>query len=137
MSWLTSKHGMLLTFRPDETCINEITGRSKELFSALNALREKPSIGEHILDVRGLGLMVGVEFASPTTVPHDIAFRKDAPKDMASRVAKKCIEKDMYLLTTSIYQVVRFIPPLNISADDMAKGCAIFAEAVEEVVREG
>lgn len=80
--------------------------RSKELFSALAAVREKPGVGEHILDVRGLGLMVGVEFASPTTVPHDIAYRKNAPKDMASRVTKKCIEKGMYLLTTSIYQVV-------------------------------
>ena len=132
------------------------SNRSKELFSALAALREKPGVGEHILDVRGLGLMVGVEFASPTTVAHDIAYRKDAPKDMASRVTKKCIEKGMYLLTTSIYQVVssqlplvtigfprlmapqvRFIPPLNISSADMEKGCKIFSEAVEEVVREG
>ena len=81
--------------------------------------------------------MVGVEFASPSTPPGDVAYRADAPKDMASRVAKRCIEKGMYLLTTSIYQVVRFIPPLNISKEDLAKGCQIFAEAVEEVVREG
>lgn len=81
--------------------------------------------------------MIGVEFASPSTLPHDIAYSADAPKDMASRVAKKCIEKGMYLLTTSIYQVVRFIPPLNISQEDLAKGCKIFAESVEEVVREG
>ena len=81
--------------------------------------------------------MVGVEFASPSTLPHDIAHRADAPKNMASRVTKKCIEKGMYLLTTSIYEVVRFIPPLNISKEDLAKGCQIFTEAVEEVVREG
>lgn len=98
--------------------------------------------------------MVGVEFASPTTVAHDIAYKKDTPNNMAARVAKKCLEKGLFLLTTSIYQVVRFIPyvshsrnpylsllvnlsPLNISADDMAKGCKIFAEAVEEVVQEG
>ena len=43
----------------------------------------------------------------------------------------------MYILTTSIYQVVRFIPPLNISKEDLEKGTKIFAEAVEEVVREG
>ncbi len=61
----------------------------------------------------------------------------DAPKNMASRVAKRCIEKGMYLLTTSIYEVVRFIPPLNISEEDMKKGCDIFSEAVVEVVKEG
>jgi 4-aminobutyrate aminotransferase len=41
------------------------------------------------------------------------------------------------LLTTSMYEVVRFIPPLNISKQDLAKGCAIFGEAVREVVKEG
>lgn len=111
--------------------------RSKELFSALGKLCATPSIGKHILDVRGLGLMVGVEFASPSTSTHDVGYRADTPKNIASRVTKKCIEKGMYLLTTSIYEVVRFIPPLNISQEDMAKGCAIFAEAVEEVVKEG
>ena len=81
--------------------------------------------------------MVGVEFASPTTLPHDVGFSAEAPKNMASRVSKKCIEKGMYILTTSIYEVVRFIPALNISKEDMAKGCKIFIEAVEEVTREG
>ena len=81
--------------------------------------------------------MIGVEFASPTTVPHDLAYCADAPKNMSSRVSKKCLEKGMYILTTSIYQVVRFIPPLNISKEDLEKGTKIFAEAVEEVVREG
>ena len=85
--------------------------------------------------------MVGVEFASPSKFEYDSAVRETndspPPKNMASRVAKRCIEKGMYLLTTSIYEVVRFIPALNISQEDMAKGCEIFAEAVEEVVKEG
>jgi 4-aminobutyrate aminotransferase len=34
-------------------------------------------------------------------------------------------------------QTVRFIPPLNITAEDLKKGTDIFREAVEEVVREG
>ena len=119
------------------TC-RSVTRRSKELFAALHAVRDKPSTKGAILDVRGQGLMVAVEFASPTGTGAYDAFRAaGAPEKMASRVAKKCVEKGMLLLTTSVYEVVRFIPPLNISAADMAKGCAIFAEAVEEVVREG
>lgn len=41
--------------------------------------------------------------------------------------------KDMLVLTTSIYDTIRFIPPLNITKEDMAKGCQIIKEAIEEV----
>jgi 4-aminobutyrate aminotransferase len=42
----------------------------------------------------------------------------------------------MLLLTTSVFDVVRFIPPLNVSEADMAKGCGIFEEALKEVIAE-
>lgn len=82
--------------------------------------------------------MVAVEFASPTgTGPWDAFVKPDAPKSLASRIAKRCQEKGLMILTTSVYEVIRFIPPLNLSREDMEKGCGIFVEAVEEVVREG
>ena len=93
--------------------------------------------------------MVGVEFASPSSpgAEHDHAVLPHAsnigqivshhPENLASRVTKRCVEKGMLLLTTSMYEVVRFIPPLNISKEDLVKGCAIFGEAVREVVKEG
>ncbi|KAI0334989.1 hypothetical protein GY45DRAFT_1367027 [Cubamyces sp. BRFM 1775] len=122
----------------EEKILDNVNARSKELFAALNELRANPKLAPAILDVRGQGLMVAVEFASPTgTGPYD-AFRNEAvPEKLASRVAKRCVEKGLLILTTSVYEVIRFIPPLNISQEDLAKGCRIFAEAVEEVVREG
>lgn len=45
----------------------------------------------------------------------------------------KCMEKDMLILTTSIYDTLRLIPPLNVTKEDMAKGIQIIKEAVEEV----
>jgi 4-aminobutyrate aminotransferase len=82
--------------------------------------------------------MIGVEFASPSPISaHDPNVRAGSPKSLASRVAKRCLEKGMLILTTSIYEVVRFIPPLNVSAEDMARGIEIFTQAVEEVVKEG
>lgn len=82
--------------------------------------------------------MVAVEFASPKgTSPHDPLINPSAPEKLASRVAKRCQEKGMLILTTSVYEVIRFIPALNISKEDLEKGTRIFAEAVEEVVREG
>jgi 4-aminobutyrate aminotransferase len=103
----------------------------------LNKLREDPVVGQNVLDVRGQGLMVAIEFASPSGSSYDPTIKASAPKSLASRVAKRCIEKGMLILTTSVYEVIRFIPPLNISQDDLSKGCNIFREALEEVVKEG
>lgn len=112
--------------------------RSNELITSLNKLRSRADISPHILDVRGLGLMIAVEFASPSSVStYDPNTLAGAPKNLASRVAKRCLEKGMLILTTSIYEVVRFIPPLNVSADEMAEGIEIFTQAVEEVIKEG
>ena len=91
------------------------------MFAHLHKVKQTEA-GRHILDVRGQGLMVAVEFASPTSSPLDPAHAPRAPKNLASRVAKRCIEKGMYILTTSVYEVIRFIPPLNISQEDMTKG---------------
>ena len=113
-------------------------GRSNELLASLNKLRSRPGVGPYILDVRGLGLMIAVEFGSPSSVSiHDPNAVAGAPKNLASRVAKRCLEKGMLILTTSVYEVIRFIPPLNVTAEDLNKGVEIFTQAVEEVVREG
>jgi len=118
-----------------ENILDNVNARSKELFDSLNQLRQKQN--SHIVDVRGKGLMVAVEFSSPSYSIHDTVLNPSAPKSLASRIAKRCIEKGLLLLTTSVYEVIRFIPPLNISQSDLKKGCEIFAEALEEVVREG
>ena len=109
--------------------------RSVELLKALKALKTDPTVGQHILDVRGQGLMLAVEFASPSHSAFDPAVRKDARANLASSVSKRCLEKGMLLLTTSVYETVRLIPPLNISSADLARGIEIFKEAVEEVVQ--
>jgi 4-aminobutyrate aminotransferase len=129
----------------------------------LRELQADPKIGDTIAEVRGLGLMVGVEFKSPTD-PYTPAQGK-VPAKMASRVQNKCLEKDLLTLTTSVYETMRsvlapvgfisrfdkkigtddpapldlhrFIPPLNISKEDMAKACQIIKEAISEVVHEG
>jgi 4-aminobutyrate aminotransferase len=58
-------------------------------------------------------------------------------KDIGSRVAKKCLEKGMLILTTSVFDVIRFIPALNVNEEETALACKIFRESVEEVAREG
>ncbi|GAX79506.1 hypothetical protein CEUSTIGMA_g6947.t1 [Chlamydomonas eustigma] len=80
-----------------------------------------------IIDVRGRGLMVGVEFGS-----------KDgglvAPKGIATAVAKACIKHDMLLMTAGARECVRFLPSLNISAAEVDIALKLFGQALDEVV---
>jgi len=78
-----------------------------------------PEVG----DVRGLGLMIGIEF-----------MRAAAPApDIASRVQRRCLERDLLLLTCGIDDnVIRLLPPLTITEEDLDAGLDILEECVRE-----
>ncbi|KAI6033174.1 acetylornithine aminotransferase [Pisolithus orientalis] len=120
----------------EENILDNVNARSKELLVALKELQTCPEVGGNIVDVRGQGLMVAVEFASPSYPAQDPVLNRSAPNNLASRVAKRCVEKGMLILTASVYEVIRFIPPLNVTREDLRKGCEVFSEAVEEIIRE-
>jgi len=101
--------------------------------------------------------MIAVEFASPSSpgraarsaaspalnVGIDGTYSQiHTPKDvqlipgLAAKVTKKCAEKGLLLLTTSAYEVVRFIPALNITKEELLEGTKIFGDALREVVKE-
>lgn len=103
----------------DEKILDNVNARGAELKGLLESMKSDSKTGKLIHDVRGLGLMIAVEFVGGS--------------GLASKVQAKCMEKDMLILTTSIYETLRFIPPLNITKEDMAKGCQILKEAIEEV----
>ncbi|KAJ7127303.1 pyridoxal phosphate-dependent transferase [Mycena crocata] len=121
----------------EENILENVSARSAELFAVLEAI--KTAHPNNVLDVRGRGLMVAIEFASPIGAGGalDSANVPDAPLNMAARVVKKCHARGLLIVTTSVHPVVRFVPALNISTADLATGTTIFREAVEEVVREG
>ncbi|KAH8775151.1 4-aminobutyrate aminotransferase [Hyaloscypha finlandica] len=106
----------------EEKILENVNARGEELKATLRAAQEDPKTRHMIYDVRGLGLMLALE-----CVPG---------KGYASKIQAKCMEKDMLLLATSIYDTLRFIPPLNITKEDMAEGCRIIREAIEEVAAE-
>ena len=103
----------------EEKILDNVNARGAELKGMLQDLAKSSQTGRTIHDVRGLGLMLALEFKPG--------------HGYASKVQAKCMEKDMLVLTTSIYDTLRLIPPLNITKEDMAKGIRIIKEAVEEV----
>lgn len=76
-------------------------------------------------DVRGLGLMIGIEF-----------MRGDKPDaDIVRRVQRRCLERDLLVLTCGIDDnVIRLLPPLTIGGDDLDAGISILETAVREEV---
>ena len=73
--------------------------------------------GGSILDVRGKGLMIGVEFSSP---------------EFAEEVQWACFERGLLVLECG-KQTVRLCPPLVLSASDVETAVRIFGEAVGSV----
>lgn len=141
-----------------ENILDNVNARSEQLFATLREVQQSELTGHMIRDVRGAGLMVGVEFTPFTEPPSAASIISGAAvganksesqpgsvpqkggqrvKDIGSRVAKKCLEKGMLILTTSVFDVIRFIPALNVTEEEMALACKIFKESVEEVAREG
>ncbi|KAG8932496.1 hypothetical protein FRC02_001019 [Tulasnella sp. 418] len=118
----------------EEDILGNVNARSEQLFTALRDLQRDPKLASYILDVRGTGLMVGIEFASPKSFQYDPVINPNAPDKLSKIIVDKCLEKGLLILNTSVFEVVRFMPPLNISEEDLAKGCRIFAQSVREVL---
>jgi len=130
--------GAVVDVMREENVLENVNLRSKELFALLEELRSDSTLSPFILDIRGKDLMVGVEFASPPgTFSRDVFSNPKAPSNLASRIAKRCQEKGLLILTTSVYQVVRFIPPLTITKEELTEGMRIFSTAMKEVLNEG
>lgn len=106
----------------EENILDNVNARGAELRQLLLDAKADPKTSKVVYDVRGLGLMLALECAPG--------------KGYASTIQTKCMEKGMLTLTTSVYDTLRFIPPLNITKEDMAKGCQILKEAIEETAAE-
>ncbi|KAI9248208.1 pyridoxal phosphate-dependent transferase [Phascolomyces articulosus] len=74
------------------------------------------------VDIRGLGLMIGVEFFN-------------VPSGFASQVAKEAFQLKTLILTTSIYETLRLIPPLNITKEETDLAVERMVASVEAAIK--
>ncbi len=97
--------------------------RGKQLMDHLKQLQHRyPAIG----DVRGLGLMVAVEFTDA-----------DGKPDAAStaKVIRACVDQGLLLLSCGSYKnVVRWIPPLVVTETQIETGLQIFENALRKAL---
>jgi diaminobutyrate-2-oxoglutarate transaminase len=87
---------------------------------------EIPEIG----DVRGRGLMVGAEIVNPR-VRAKMKGTYAADPELASRIQRECFNRGLILEVGGRHgSVVRFLPPLIITEEQMDDVIAIFTDAV-------
>jgi len=107
-----------------EKMLENASDRGIQLMTGLRKLQEEyPQIG----DVRGKGLMIGTEFII------DDSHQKAKP--IVKEIVHGAENRDLLLLTCGKYDnTIRWIPPLNVTADHINDGLKIFEEAIKEAV---
>ena len=105
----------------EEKMVENAAERGIQLMTGLRKLQEEHS---EIGDVRGKGLMVGTEFL--------VGGRPEKAKPLVKEVVHAAEERDLLLLTCGTYDnTIRWIPPLNVTAEQINDGLRVFAEALK------
>ena len=134
--WTTSAHGGTYIGNPvscaaslatidaieEEGMLENAYETGKLISSLLNeAKKSLPVIG----DVRGVGLMIGVEFINPAT--------KEPDSDIVKKIKLKALEKGLVLISCGDSdQVIRLIPALIITKPQAKEAIDIFISAIKE-----
>jgi 4-aminobutyrate aminotransferase len=106
----------------DENLVANARARGAELSGGLRELMaEFPGIG----DVRGPGLMIGVEFVTDRTTREPDGAAADA-------VIARAVDAGLLLLSCGIHhQVIRWIPPLDVTVGEIEEALGLFEGALK------
>jgi 4-aminobutyrate aminotransferase len=116
---------VLETIRDEDLLANART-RGAELVAGLGKIAAED---DRIGDIRGRGLMVGVEFV------RDRASR-EPDGALPDILMAACADAGLLVLTCGpSHQVVRWIPPLNVTAAEIAEAVEIFGESLGALPR--
>ena len=96
-----------------------VAKRSEHAFARWNDAKDRYRTIGH---VRGLGLMIGIDLVTEGNTPDSDAF---------GPIADHAFESGMFILNCGPSDnVIRFIPPLNVSMVDLDRGIDILIEAI-------
>ena len=108
----------------EENMLENATERGIQLMTGLRKLQEEYS---QIGDVRGKGLMIGTEFI--------VDGRADKAKPLAKEVIHCAEDNGLLLLSCGTYDnTVRWIPPLNVTSQQINDGLRIFSDALKTTI---
>ena len=107
----------------EEKMLENTILRGEQLVTGLRKLQEEYS---QIGDVRGKGLMIGTEFV--------VDGRPEKAKPLVKQIVHAAEERNLLLLSCGTYDnTVRWIPPLNVTSQQINDGLQAFEEALKAV----
>jgi diaminobutyrate-2-oxoglutarate transaminase len=102
-----------------------------------NILKDLQKDFQQIGDVRGRGLMVGVEMVNHEE-PQNANGSYPADSELASAIQQECFQRGLILEVGGRQgSVVRFLPPLIVTESQLYEATAIFEQAVRAAVARG
>ena len=110
--------------------LNNVSLKGDKIRERINSLQKKVSI---IGDIRGEGLMVGVEIIDPSAEADNIGS-KPGSGDLAILIQKKCFENRLIIEKGGRNgSVIRFLCALNITDEDIKIMIDVFEKVIMEV----
>jgi len=89
---------------------------------------QQSDAGSMLREVRGKGLMLGIEFER---------LEGNSAGETARAVVQECVKRELLVLQCGPYDTLRLIPPLNVTADEVTRAMGILSEAVSQVHKNG
>jgi len=110
----------------DEDLVANAATRGAELSAGLAKVAAED---DRIGDIRGPGLMVGVEFRNPATGAPDGA--------LPDRLMAACGDNGLLVLSCGpVHETIRWIPPIDVTAAEIAEAVEIFGETLASIPRD-
>ena len=112
----------VLKVMKEEKILENVNTQGDYLRTRLLDMQKKyPVMG----DVRGLGLMMAVEFVNPDKSPS---------AEILNKVKEYCLQHGLLTLSCGVYgNGFRFATPLNIKREELDKGLSIFEDALKSL----
>lgn len=131
--WTTSAHGSTFSGNPISCAASlatiQVLSKALPTIAALGKkalkylkkeLQNSPIVG----DIRAEGLMIGIEFVKDKNL-------KTPYPEIIKPIIQKCLENHLIVISCGIHDnVIRLMPPLIISEEDLLKGLAIFKDVI-------
>ncbi|MEA3438461.1 MAG: aminotransferase class III-fold pyridoxal phosphate-dependent enzyme, partial [Thermodesulfobacteriota bacterium] len=107
----------------EENLLENCTQRGEQLMGLLKKMKAThPVMG----DVRGLGLMIAVEFTNEDGKPDG---------ETCGKVIQGCLKRNLLLLSCGTYKnIIRWIPPLVVTESQIEDAVTIFEQSLNSVI---
>ncbi|HET9757594.1 MAG TPA: aspartate aminotransferase family protein [Candidatus Limnocylindrales bacterium] len=110
-----------------EGLVENAAVRGEELRAGLERIAAED---DRIGDIRGPGMMIGVEFVRDRST-------REPDGSLPDRLSAACADHGLLVLTCgSQHEVVRWIPPLDVTAAEISEAVEIFGESLATIPRD-